>query len=109
MKGPTYISSGILPQNEAEFPAVTACPISNGYKEDVLKAHGIGEVKNYNWKTDLNWTSNQTDVTEDELFEMATYTSEELIKRFYIRYFKADVSIFSISILLFPQHVYLKY
>ena len=91
MKGPTYISSEIAPQQEAGFPAMTVCPVSNGYKEDVLKAHGIEEIKRYNYKTDLNWTSNQTDVTEWELFELATYDFDELVKRVYIRFFKTDV------------------
>ena len=92
MRGPTYISSDIVLQKEAGFPAMTVCPITDGYKEDVLQAHGIESIKRYNYKTDLNWTSNQTDVTEAELFELATYGLDELVKRFYIRFFSADVS-----------------
>ena len=49
-------------------------------------------MKRYNYKTDLDWTSNQTDVSESELFLMATRNLSEIVKRVYIRYFKADVS-----------------
>ena len=90
-KGPTYISSEIVPQKEAGFPALTICPESNKYKEDVLLAHGIASEKRYNYKTDLNWSSNQTGVTESELFHLASRNLSEIVKRVYIRYFKADV------------------
>ena len=33
---PTYISSRIVDQMEADFPAITVCPSWNGYKQDVL-------------------------------------------------------------------------
>ena len=90
-RGPTYISSEIVPQKEAGFPALTICPESNKYKEDVLLAHGISSEKGYNYKTDLNWTSNQDDVTESDLFHLATRNLSEIVKRVYVRYFKADV------------------
>ena len=90
-RGPTYISSEIVPQKEAGFPALTICPESNKYKEDVLLAHGISSEKRYNYKTDLNWTSNQDDVTESDLFHLATRNLSEIVKRVYVRYFKADV------------------
>ena len=94
MEGPTYISSDIVSQKDAAFPAVTVCPISNGYKEDVLKAHGIEKVDDYNYhKSETwSWSSNQTDVTEVELFYLATTRLDELVKKFFIRFFKADVS-----------------
>ena len=38
----------------------------------------------------LNWTSNDTSVSETELFEKATYEVDELVKRFYVRFFKAN-------------------
>ena len=94
MQGPTYISSEIVPQKGAEFPAMTVCPESRKYKEDVLQEHGISEVKRYNYKTNLNWSSNHTDVTEVELFEMATNSFNDLVQRFYIRFFDADVNNF---------------
>ena len=34
---PIYTETNIVPQNEANFPAMTFCPLSNGYKESVLK------------------------------------------------------------------------
>ena len=34
---PTYIETRIVPQDEALFPALTICPVADGYKEDVLQ------------------------------------------------------------------------
>jgi len=34
---PTYISTRIVSQNAAEFPALTVCPDGTSYKEDVLQ------------------------------------------------------------------------
>ena len=45
-------------------------------------------------KVDLTWSSNQTDITEAELFELATNRFDELLEQFYIRFFREDVSIF---------------
>ena len=50
MQGPTYISSDIVAQKEAEFPAMTVCPESTKYKENVLQEHGIATEKGYNYK-----------------------------------------------------------
>ena len=50
MKGPTYISSEIVAQKDAAFPALTVCPESGGYKEDVLQANGIIKKNDYNSK-----------------------------------------------------------
>ena len=36
-QGPTYIETEFVSQNEAEFPALTICPETIRYKEDVLK------------------------------------------------------------------------
>ena len=47
---PTYVSSKILNQNKADFPAMTVCPDDNGYKADVLKYHGIQDISSYNYK-----------------------------------------------------------
>ena len=34
---PIYTETNIVNQNEARFPAMTFCPLTNGYKQDVLK------------------------------------------------------------------------
>jgi hypothetical protein len=34
---PIYTETNIVGQNEARFPAMTFCPLSKGYKEDVLR------------------------------------------------------------------------
>ena len=44
-------------------------------------------------KVNLKWKSNHTDVADAELFEMATSRFDELLDRFYIRFFQEDVSI----------------
>ena len=87
---PTYVSTKIVHQALAEFPAITICPEKNGYKEDVLQFHGIPSVKRYNSKTNLNWSSNDSEISETKLFDLVTYSFEELVKRVYIRYFRAD-------------------
>ena len=46
----------------------------------------------------LNWTSNDTSVSETELFEKATYEVDELVKRFYVRFFKANPVSYNFSI-----------
>ena len=105
---PTYISSLIVDQSEADFPAVTICPQS-GFKEDVLlvsckrlevinmidmilrlklQNHGIENKKAYNWYTSLpKWSSNKTGVSEKELFDEVTRTPKELIDQIYARYY----------------------
>ena len=87
---PTYVSSKILNQNKADFPAITVCPNDNGYKADVLKYHGIQDVSSYNYKNQKNWTSNDISINESELFEKVTYRFDELVQKVYIRYFRAD-------------------
>ena len=37
MKGPTYTETLLQSQENTTFPALTICPLENGYKEDVLK------------------------------------------------------------------------
>jgi hypothetical protein len=34
---PTYVSTHIVKQPKAEFPAITVCPLSDGVKTNVLK------------------------------------------------------------------------
>jgi hypothetical protein len=36
---PTYTSTQIVPQRNAEFPALSICPMTNGYKDEVLKVN----------------------------------------------------------------------
>ena len=40
-KWPIYTEVNFIPQNRGKFPAVTICPISNGYKENVLQVIGL--------------------------------------------------------------------
>ena len=88
---PTYVSTKIVKQAKAEFPAVTICPKSSGYKENILKENGIPSLKRYNFKYDLNWSSNNTKVSELELFDLVTYSLKELVDGVYIRYNGADL------------------
>ena len=39
-----YTETNVVSQNEARFPAMTFCPLSNGYKEDVLKVLNYLEI-----------------------------------------------------------------
>ena len=38
---PTYISSEIVNQWDATFPAITVCALETPYNEEVLRSHGI--------------------------------------------------------------------
>ena len=56
------------------------------------KQHGISPVKKYNdgRKYNLSWSSNDTNVDEETLFQQATYSLDEIVKRIYIRYIQAN-------------------
>ena len=97
MREPTYISTDIVDQRDAEFPAITVCP-EFPYKEDVLVANGIEDRQHYYHSTKLEtWSSNNTNITEPELFEEATYSFDEIISTFYVRMNRANpVRYFSI-------------
>ena len=34
---PTYTKVTVVPQNEAKYPAITICPLLDGYKEKILQ------------------------------------------------------------------------
>ena len=89
---PTYVSTKIVNQANADFPAITICPIpSSGYKSKVLKENGIESVKRYNSdEYDLSWSSNNSKVNEVELFDLATCSLKELVQGVFIRYNRAD-------------------
>ncbi|XP_040580132.1 uncharacterized protein [Lepeophtheirus salmonis] len=94
---PTYMSSTIVDQTESEFPALTVCPNIKGYKPEVLAANGFAEEADYNDAVDgrkIRWTSNNSDVSPLQLYDTASYTLNELVGQFYIRYFCKIAGIF---------------
>lgn len=48
-KWPIYTEVLVVPQNEAKYPAITMCPISDGYKEHVLQVCIPDEYAFYSW------------------------------------------------------------
>ena len=87
-----------MDQRDAAFPATTICP-EYPYKEDVLIENGFEERKVYNDKDKLGqtWSSNNTNITDVELFEEATWGLDEIVSRFYVRFNRANsVRYFSI-------------
>ena len=54
-----------------------------------MQENGIPEIKQYN-KKNINWSSNQTDTSESELFDEVTYQFGDIVQEFTVRYFKAD-------------------
>ena len=52
LSSPTYISTEVVDQFEAEFPAMTIC--AGGYKIDVLKQYGYNKVSEYNHHSKWN-------------------------------------------------------
>ena len=55
-----------------------------------LQKHGIASIKRYNNKENLNWISNQTQVSPQQLFLDSTFSVEEIVKKINIRFIKAD-------------------
>ena len=47
-------------------------------------------IKRYNYKENLTWTSNNTQLTPQKLFLEATYSLDELVKQIMIRHLEAD-------------------
>ena len=85
---PTYISTLVVEQKKANFPQITFCPAAeagqeNGYKTDVLEGYG---VTNY----ELQWVSNDSRISEQKLFDLATYDFWDLIQKVYVRHFLVD-------------------
>ena len=54
------------------------------------QANGISSIKRYNYKTNLNWTSNNTLLSRQQLFYKVTYSFQEIIKSISIRYMTKD-------------------
>jgi hypothetical protein len=55
-----------------------------------FQSHGIASVKNYNYKINLNWTSNNTLISRQKLFIDTTYSLNELVRKIRIRHLDAD-------------------
>ena len=90
---PTYMSTNMVPQNSANFPAMTFCPLPQGYKPEVLEANGINGSLAYNshhYGGQMNWTSNNFAKTASNLFLEATKTKEDIFRLVYIRTIKAS-------------------
>ena len=89
---PTYLSTKYTEQKFSDFPAITICPSPSGspYKSDILASHGIPNVKSYNYKYNLTWSSNDSNTSPIDLFNLITYDFGELIHSIKIRYLKSD-------------------
>ena len=57
-----------------------------------IKENGIESIKNYNYKYNLTWTSNNTQLTPQQLFLDATYSLSDLVKAIKIRHLDADTN-----------------
>lgn len=83
-----------MAQEDSEFPAITICKNPHGYKDTVLKSHGINGHNHYDGSHKYSqWSSNDSNIDENQLFDMATYTLDELLKSATVRSFKHDVNI----------------
>ena len=49
-------------------------------------------MRKYNYKYDLNWTSNNSEITKQQLFAKATFELSEVVKKLKIRTIGADDS-----------------
>ena len=55
------------------------------------QSNGIPSMENYNLKYNLNWTSNDTEISKQQLFNDATYSLEEIVKRIKVRTIFDDI------------------
>lgn len=99
MAEPTYISTVIVDQKDANFPQVTFCPSQSlhekkirrpnrydyqtPFKTDVLERYGVLDYAS-------EWAANDSKITAKELFDLATYDLWELIDQIYVRFFELD-------------------
>ena len=58
----------------------------------LFQRNGIASIKKYNYKTNLNWSSNDSGVTQQQLFLEATYNLDEIAKKIQIRFIRADAN-----------------
>ena len=56
----------------------------------MFQRNGIASIKKYNYKTNLNWSSNDSGVTQQQLFLEATYNLDEIAKKIQIRLIRSD-------------------
>jgi hypothetical protein len=47
-------------------------------------------IDNYNYKNNLNWTSNDTNIKSQELFLLSTYSFHEIVKSVSVRTISED-------------------
>ena len=55
-----------------------------------FQSNGIASVQNYNYKINLNWTSNNTLLSQQQLFKDATYSLNELVRKVKVRHLDAN-------------------
>ena len=56
----------------------------------ILQKNAIKSVRNYNFKHDLNWNSNDTNITDQQLFTKSTFALTEIVKRLKVRTIFSD-------------------
>ena len=47
--------------------------------------NGIQSVDDYNYKQASNWSSNDTDINNEDLFESSTFAYKEIVKKIRVR------------------------
>ena len=55
-----------------------------------FQSHGIAAVSNYNYKDDLTWTSNDKNISSQDLFMLATNSFEDIVQSLFIRTISED-------------------
>ncbi|XP_040576980.1 uncharacterized protein [Lepeophtheirus salmonis] len=92
-EGPTYISTLVARQRDAEFPAITMCPNEEMYNLTRLREHGINSTDNYNGgavrDATRTWLSNQSNTSPRALFDYITFSAKDLIRTVKVRTFEA--------------------
>ena len=83
IENPTYTISKLVLQNKAELPAMTICPMgrNDGYKKSILEDHGIKimQYSSYDCSSNMTWSSKNTALSENDIFENVTLKFDELV------------------------------
>ena len=87
IENPTYTISKLVRQNQANLTAMTICPMgkTDGYKESVLKNHGISR---YDCSSNLTWSSKNTSISENDLFDNVTLRFDELVYSIKVTHYR---------------------
>ena len=71
---------------------MTICPMgrNDGYKESILEDHGIKimQYSSYDCSSNMTWSSKNTALSENEIFENVTLRFDELVYSIKVSHYR---------------------